>query len=404
MKNYLSAIEQIMGISLETDLVRNYDFSPATVKGLRDFASGYSKIRISLPEDELKISCFLPFPEVLSGDFRTYHTSGSLSGHWPAFEDLANMLFICDRVIIHDHLEHYAGSAMDGYSADHRYDGLRNWLGALAEWKPLISRDIICIVPQDLALSGPLQSLWEEGTIHSAASEIYYEMYPDAGDFRTGYEAEELLAGFNEIEDLITTLSVPVNRGGKFAHFYNNTEMSGLHENLVNAVISLFRRKAFLAGDSNAFSGGPAKTGNFASFSLDAFLTASELKAADVCRLRLENEDFASVPGSVKNILRKFAENSSFLTNPSEGFQHFLDASSGELNRKLLKSIKSAPKVGQIKKKVIIGFAGMITGLNPEKYLTPEFSVIRSLLNNLPVKAQLPGSLCHYYLAIINKK
>lgn len=404
MKNYLSAIEKILGIRLEPGLVRNYAFSTATLKGLRDFASGYAKIRVILPDNELKISCFIPFPEIVSGDFRTYSTDGSLKNHWPAFDELANMLIISDRVIIHDHLEHYAGSAIDGYSVDHRYDGLRNWLLALAEWKPLILSDIICILPQYLALSGPLQSLWEEGTLLNAAADIHYEMYPGSGDIENGCDADDLLSDFREMEDFLTMLSIPFNRGGKYAHFYNNPETSGLHESTVDAAFRLFSRKAVLAGDRAVSPLNLENNGNLAHLRLDAVFSSPGNTVEEVCRFRLGSEETGAVRESIFKIMKKFAENSAFLADTSSGFQGFLDQVKDEIGEKLAGAVKSIPAGKQGRKQITIGFAGMVTGLSPEKYLAPEFLVIRGLLNNLPVKARLPGSICHYYLSLTDKK
>jgi hypothetical protein len=398
MNKYLSAIEQILGISLEPGNIRNYDFSPATLAGLRDFSSGYAKISPAIPGNATDTCCFMPFPEILSGDFRTYRNNGALGGHWPAFEELANILLICDRVIIHDHLEHFASSAIAGHTANQRYDGLVNWLTVLAEWKPLIEKDIICILPQGLALSGPLQSLWEEGTIQTVASEIYYAMYPGEGTIRNGYEAEELLEGLTETEDYLTTLSIPFNRGGRTVHFYNNPGSLALHESLANAIFGLLRQKAVLAGASDFLKIKPGD-GCIARLRLDAVLTSPAFTAAEVCSLVSGSEEFAFARETLHKISRSLAANSTYLADPAAGFQELLDKTGVDIDKKL--SGFTRPSVtGKPRKRVTVGFATALSASGPEKYLSPEFSVIRSMMNNLSVRAQLPGSTCHFYFGV----
>jgi hypothetical protein len=403
MKTYLNAIEQILGTVLDRASVRDYEFSTGTLTALKDFASGYAKGKISLSDHNPKITCFYPFPEVLSGNFRTYSSNGSLEKHWPAFEELANLVMFCDRFIIHDHLEHYAASAIDGYAEGYRYTGLRNWLIALAEWKPLIMKDSICILPQDLACSGPLQSLWDEGEISGMASGVYYEMYPEAGNFSNGNEAEELLSELTEMEDFLTTLSIPVNRGDKFAPYYNNVESLRLHEATVEASLNIFRQHAFMNGDNRALSKDIIESENMARLKLDAILLPSDYNAADICRLRLEDQDFAAIREEIAISVRKFSENSAFLLNPSREFQAYLDDLQVKLSKKMEKFLKSSSTENNLSKQVTIGFAGMISGNKTGINHTKSMSALRSIFNNLPVKAQLPHSTCHYYISFMDK-
>lgn len=403
MKTYLNAVEKILGTALDTDSVQHFDFSAGTLAALKEFASGYAKAKISLPDQNPLITCFYPFPGILLGNFRTYRSNGSLEKHWPAFEELANTVMFCDRFIIHDHLEHYAGSAIDGYAEGYRYDGLRNWLLALADWKPLILEDIICILPQDLACSAPLQSLWDEGELPGLAAKVYYLMYPDAGNFSNGGEAEELLSELTEMEDFLTTLSIPVNRGGKFAPYYNNVDSLRLHEAAVEASLNIFRQHAFMNGDNLSLSKEIIQAGNIARLNLDAVLLPTGYNAADICQLRLEDQDFASTREDIATAVRKFSENSAFLLGPSREFQAYLVDLQVKHKKKTGKFLKSTISGNNTSRQVTIGFAGMISGKKTGIPVTKPLSALRSIFNNLPVRSQLPSSICHYYIAFTDK-
>lgn len=403
MKTYLEAVEHILGTGLDRQSVQKYDFSADTLSALENFAENYSKARDVRPGDDHKITCYLPFPDILSGNFRSYHTSGSLEGHWPDFAELANMLMLCERVIIHDHLAHYASSAITGYVEEYRYDGLRNWLLALADWKPLILKDIICILPQDLRCSGLFQTLWDEGEISGLASEVYYAINQDAGNISSGSEAEELLADFMEIEDYLTSLSIPVDKGGRFAPFFNDLNAFWLHEALIEASFDLFRLKAFLKGDMQSFPKDKNSSGNIARLVLNAPLMFPSYNPPEICRLRLEDQDFNSIREEVKLAVRKFSENSAFLLSPANDFQQYLNSLQNTLNLKIEKFTTPSLSIGTPLKQVTIGFAGMISGKGYVDYLTTPFTALRSILNNLPVKAQLPGSCSYLYLSVKDK-
>ena len=403
MKTYLDNIEQILGITLDRDSVQHIDFKSETLKALHEFASGYAKEKIILPDLDSMISCFFPLAEILNGNFRTYTSKGTLEGHWPAFEELANLLMLCDRIIIHDHLEHYASSAIDGYVEKYRYDGLRNWLLALADWKPLIMEEIICILPPDLACSGPLQSAWDEGELSGMATGVYFEMYPEAGNFSDGSEAEELWAGLKKMEDFLTTLSIPVNRGGKFAPFYNDPDSLWLHETLVESSLNIFRREAMLHGDHHIISKKYLATDNIARLNLDAVLLSSAYTAGDICRFRLEDKGFAAIREGAGLAVRKFSEHSVFLMNPSGDFQDYLNSLQANLNNKTGKFLRSPAVERDPGKQITLGFSGMTSSVKTGSYYTPAMIALRSLFNNLPVRAQLPDSICHYYLSITDK-
>jgi hypothetical protein len=402
MKTYLSAIEHILGISLDRRSVQGYAFSSGTLQALQNFASDYAKSTLQ-PEEHLpQLTCFLPFPEILNGNFRTYSVDGSIAGHWPAFDDLANLVMICDRVIIHDHLGPYASSSIRGYAEGFRYTGLKNWLTALADWKPLILEEIICIMPQDLSCNGPFQSLWDEGVLSALALEIYYSLGLVA-DFKSESDAEEFFTKLTEIEDFLTNLSIPGNRGGKFAPFYNNPKSLSFHEEVVNAALNIFRQKAFSEGDDIPLPEEIIKSGNIARLMLDASISSKAFSAADVCRLRLENREFSSVREEVRMAVRKFSENPAFLVKPAIDFQDYLHSLQIHLNKIIAADVKSVVAENIKGKRVSVCFAGMVAGKGTGKELARPDAALRSILNNLPVKAQLPKSICHYYISMTDE-
>jgi hypothetical protein len=404
MKTYIEAIEKILGTELDRDVAVKYEFSQAVLNELKAFASGYSKEKAILPGHDQQINCYFPLPEILSGDFRTYNSNGSLKGHWPTADELANMVMVTDHFIIHDHLEHYAGSAISGYTEGHRYDGLRNWLTALADWKPLIIKDIICILPQDLVCSGPFQKLQDEGDIQGIAAGIYYEIYPESGNFSNGYEAEELMSGLTEMEDYLTTLSIVVNRDGKFAPYYNYTNGLELHESIADAALKLFRLKAFTSGDDKILSEEIIESGNIARLVLDAFIFPSDITIAEICNLRLKDDVLASLREDIRMSIRKFSGNPAFLRSPGLEFQDHLASLQASYKRQLAKYTSSSARGKHPSKKITVGFAGMVSSKSLQKNFTGPMMSLRTLVNNLPVKAQLPESICHYYLSFTDEK
>jgi hypothetical protein len=401
MRNYLNSIEQIPGITLEPEKIQQYDFSLSILQELKDFAGHYAKANRDLAFRDQGISCFVPYADILSGDFRTYHANGSLLNHWPSFEELAGLLLFCDHVIIHDHLEHYASSALDGYVLGYRYNGIRNWLAALAEWRKLIDAGLIGIMPQDLVLSGPVQSIWDEGTIQDAAAEIYYAIYPEEGMIKNGCEAEDLLAGFSAIEDLISTLSIAGNKGGRYAPYFNDAGSFFLHETFVDAVFSLLRHKAARAGCLDPEKMKTTRGGSIARLELSLPLPADFQSAGDLCEILLTNKIVAAMKEQIKLIFKKFSENSSFLLDPPGMFQDYLNGQQMILNNELKSIFPHAQQNPAERKKLYISFAGALVSANPDTFLDPAMSAIRKTLDNMPLKSRLPGSTCHYFVAVI---
>lgn len=399
MRAYLEGIEKILGIGLDSKAIRAYGFSEPALSELRDFAASYekNKLRISLPVSGL--TCYLPFPDIHTGNFRTYNTKGTLDGHWPSFDELANMVMLCDRVIIHDHLGHYAASALDGYVEKYRYAGIRNWLQALAEWKPLIMDDIICILPQDLACSGPMQELYGEGELATFASDLYYYMYPDCEELNSITVAEERLSEYKDLEDFLMTLSIPVNRSGRYGHFYNHPDSLALHELTVEIILKLILKESILASAKKDIDPDVLKKGRIARINFDAFFSAEDFNTEEICHLRKENADFTALRESLNAAARKFAENSSFLQSPGRDFQQYLD----EIRLKqdvVMKGQRNRPApVKNNRRQISLGFAGITSATGNNNFLKSPFNGLQNMLNNLPGRGQLPGSTCHYYFA-----
>jgi hypothetical protein len=401
MKAYLEAVEKILGIELEVKRIEEFDFKDDILLHLKQFSENYREKKPIFDDAQPRISCYMPFQEILSGDFKTYSSHGELEGHWPSFLELANLAVLCDRVILFDHLAYYASSAISGYVKGHRYDGLRNWLKALAEWKELIREEVICIVPLDLVISGPLQNLWDEGELQDFASDVYYLLNPDAGDFSAVTEAEELLQEMMVVEDYLTLISIPVCRNSYNAHYFNKREDLEQHEAAVRAILSIILKEAVLADKSQRIDLELLKQGTSSRLGICTALHQESYTARDVARMRLEDPDLAYAREAIRQSIRAFSQNASFLNHPATEFQSYLDRLGKEINGRLSKFGKTSASTGQPLKKITFGFAGLKLKDGSGKDLSIAAAGMKSTLNNLPVQAQLPGSICHYFISII---
>jgi hypothetical protein len=399
MKAYLETIEKILGTELEAGKAGTIDFDDESLRLLKLFSEAYQERKMVFKDDQPKISCYMPFPEILSGDFRTYSGKGDLQGHWPSFDELANLAVLCDRVILFDHLGHYASSAISGYVKGYRYDGMRNWLKALAEWRELIMEDVICIVPPDLMISGPLQNLWDEGELQDFAGNVYYLLNPDAGDFKDITEADDLLQEMSGVEDYLTTASIPVARNNSNAPYFNNNDDLKLHEAIINAILTLIRKEHVMADKSRKIDLEMIRQGSSARLCLSTFLNQDRYTAGDVFRLRREDPDLAYARGAIRQSIRDFSQDASFLKYPDTRFQPHLDRLEEEIGQRLSKFGKWPEGRGRASKKITLGFAGLILDGSSGKEFSMAANGMKSTLNNLPVQAQLPGSICHYFIS-----
>jgi hypothetical protein len=157
-------------------------------------------------------------------------------------------------------------------------------------------------------------------------------------------------------------------------------------------------------GNLNSITENHFPDGNIAQLCLDAVFTSPDYSPAEVCRFRLENEVFPTTNQILKTAVRKFSESSAFLTDPFTNFQPYLNQVSIGLNDLLAFLKKSTQTQNESAKRLTIGFAGMITGSSTDKYLNPGLAAVRGVFNNLPVKAQLPGSTNHYFIALTQAK
>lgn len=206
MKSYISGIEKILQTELEINEVENFEFNDETLIKLAGFSNNYNPCFDSIPQNN-QLICFASFPELIDFSFNTYKGNGTLEDHW--FEDniMAHLLLFNDRVLLYDHLENYAKSAIDGYTVGHRYDGLKNWLTKLAEWKPFIVQNELCIVPKNLTYSPAVKKIWDDG-LGDISTRILCEFDDVArGEIEDGF-INDCLFEINKISYLIASCSI----------------------------------------------------------------------------------------------------------------------------------------------------------------------------------------------------
>jgi len=393
MKTYLETIEGILGAELEPERIGAFGFDTVMVKRLKAFAEEYGRKKVVFDDEEPCISCYMAYPELLTGDFRTYEGKGELGGHWPVYEELAGLALLCDRVVLFDHLPHYASTALSGYVRGYRYDGLRNWLMRLAAWRPFIADGSLCVVPQDLAISGPVQELWNEGEMQYFAGEVFYRLHPDAGDFRNGAEGEELLYDMMDLENYLTELSIAVSRNARQAHYFNDPGETLRHEDLVRAVMDQIRAE-FLERNPSAEVEKDFFAGQWiARLAVPLDLRADRYTPADLAELKSGHADLAAARKSIRQCIREFSQEATFFEPSGERFQKYLLKKEKEIAEHLAGFHTGSGK------RFTFGFAGMRLMETGGRKLPMAAAGMKSTFNNLPVKAQLPGSLCHYFIS-----
>ena len=400
MKTYLETIERILGIPLTREAINALDIRDDMLITLKVFSGeSYPEREIAFDTSEAEITCFMPFPDIVSGNFRTYHGDGSLSGHWPAFDELANAVMYCDRVVIHDHLGAYASSALDGYTVGYRYNGLRNWLMALADWRELILRDVICILPQHLAYHPEIQKLSREDQLADLAGEIFYRLNPDLDPSEELEELQDLLTDMISVENLITAASIPSATGRYFAPFYNDPGDLLFHQGVIGGVILSARLELLRRQEITSWQGAGNLYDTLAIIDLPGLDLVSVRTGMGLAQWRFQTD----VPTQIRNTIHKtfglFAGNSSYLQHPSEGFKKEILRTRTEITsitHKYLKPLESFD--GKQRHFSFILAGAHADGWGRGNLSTPMGASLK-MLHNLPVPGMQPDSFCHYAIA-----
>lgn len=222
MKEYYTGIEEILHADLTRNEIEKYEFNNETLTQLIEYSKNYQPElnKISQPA---KLSCFASFPELVNFNFNTYSGDGSLGDHWQDDNIMAHLLLFNDHVLMYDHLEHYAKSPLSGYTVGHRYDGLKNWLTRLAEWRSFILEDELCIVPKNLAYSPAVKDIWNEG-LGDVSKSILCEFDQTARqEIENGY-INDCLFEINKITYLIASCSIYKDKFQHLIPFLNTPE------------------------------------------------------------------------------------------------------------------------------------------------------------------------------------
>jgi hypothetical protein len=400
MKEYLETIERILGIPLTRKEIEALDIRDDMLITLKVFSKeSYPDRKIALDASRPEITCFMPFQEIVKGNFRTYRGDGSLSGHWPLFDELANAVMYCDRVIIHDHLGAYASSALDGYTVGHRYDGLRNWLNALADWRELIIEQVICILPQHLSYHPTISQLSREDELSDLSGEIFYRLNPDLDPSEELEELQNLLTDIVSVENLITAASIPSATGRYFAPFYNDPDDLLFHQGVVGGVIHSAKLELLRNQEKASWQGARNIYDTIAIIDLPGLDLDYERSGMGSAQWRSQTDISAQVRKTLHKTFGLFAGNSAYLQHPSEAFKEQVSRARTEITGITRKYFK--PLVSLNGKQRYFSF--ILAGARADGWghgsLPAPMGATLKIMHNLPVPGMQPDSFCHYAIA-----
>jgi hypothetical protein len=392
MRKYIEGIEKILGISLKRENILNYDFKQNKLEQLVAFADQQAQASPPVFKESELIS-FMSLPDLLSLNFRSY-SGGDLKGHWPSNRELFNNIMYHDRVILHDHLKHYAQSSISGYIVGQQYKGIVNWLSALADWRELILREIICVLPQNLSYSQSIKEIWDEA-LTEFSSEILCDFDVIAlQEINAGYP-DECLMEINQVQYLLADLSIPEKITKHSIPYLNETSSVEHYQKAVNSFLNIAGNE-FKVGKQPGEIDSP-NYHNLSKIELP-LLSGGDFDFEKISDFRIKDKGFGKIRKGIIGFRQEL------LINP----QKIVSETFLQKQNEWSKLISCAPgfEISQTPLLRLGFFSRLLPGIHAgnRARLNPAYKIVFDLLNNCNTSSANEDMLLHSYFAFLEEK
>ena len=397
MKEYIDKIESILGISLIKNEIQSYNFTDNKLEELIDFATNYAGNPKKISNTD-SLTCFLSLADISSYNFNVYNAGGSLGDHWPDSIEITNSLLFNDKVLIHDHLEHYAKSSLSGYVIGHRYDGIKNWLTALADWRDLILKDIICIIPQDLSYSPAINEIWEDELFDFSKILLSDFDRKSAELIDEGYE-EDCIIDLNEIAYILASLSISKGESNSVIPFINSGEINALYRNILSSFINIASQQ-YMPGKEPGKSANTSKEFR-STIELKSNLNYLTKDGVDISKIFQLRKNFEDIRSEIKEILNLISSEKIFDQKEHQKVNDYFKAKEIDWNLRLS---EIEIKDGSISKEISLGFTtcqlpGITKKRNADYHNT--YQAIFEAYNNTSRSLLKDVQMLNYYFAVL---
>ena len=390
MNQYIEGIQSIMGIYLIFGEIENYPFNKTTLLKLTEFSENY-KEDLLLNRKNNGLTTFLSFPEIISNDFNTYKGTGELPPHWPDDIDLAIAVLLNDKVVLHDHLAHYAKAPLSGYTVGYQYSGIRNWLKALAEWKPLIEENVICIVPKKLSYSDEVKEIWgyelsglSKEILCNHDSEVFY-MIDNKYD-------SEYIYDINRISYVLAALSISRNNNKTWIPYFNDEEEFEHYQNVLNSFLDIAETKFHFGKQPGTVAQKTKRFYKKVNFTYP--FNPSLLINKNLIKQLRNSSNSSRIRNDLKNICHLFSNTDDLSTERITAINQIMEEKKRQWNKLYTNSNSNS-------KQIVLEFnAQILPGIKSKNHQQKVYKTIFDLYDNILVEKRNPDLLLHFYLGV----
>jgi hypothetical protein len=271
---------------------------------------------------------------------------------------------------MYDHLEHYAKSPLSGYTVGHRYDGIKNWLIRLAQWKSFCLENELCIVPKNLSYSPAVKDIWDDG-LSDLSTNILCDFDETARqEIEEGFFSDCLLE-INKISYLIASCSIYREKFKHLIPFLNTTEQLEYYLTVLKSFIKLSINKYSPAHEP----GKKRLSENFFSgiIKLSSPLNRGLLKSKDMIRQLRNSNEITKIRSGI-NFIKKEIQNSKLSEKRIKTLKELFNENEQSWNEYYKYSNKNPVQI-------FLNYSSVILpGINQEADIT-EHQVFRTIFN-----------------------